>query len=127
MIAGLALILCCQLAGEAVARGLSLPIPGPVIGLIVLFGLLVLRDRAAPIAVGPLRDGRVETTAKGLLAHLSLMFVPAGVGVMQQLDLIASRGFAIGLILAGSVLITLLATVGTFLLFSRLMPRGPAP
>lgn len=119
MIASLALILCCQLAGEAIARGLALPIPGPVIGLLLLFLLLLLRDRMTPIAVGPLRDSRVETTARGLLAHLSLMFVPAGVGVVQQLDLIASRGFAIAVVLAASVVITLLVTVGTFLIFSR--------
>ena len=127
MIAGLALILCCQLAGEAVARGLALPVPGPVIGLVVLLLLLLLRDRSRSLAVGPLRDGRVETTAKGLLAHLSLMFVPAGVGVVQQLDLVATHGVAIAGVLAASVLITLLVTVGTFLLFSRLLASGRAP
>ena len=127
MIAGLALILCCQLAGEAIARGLALPVPGPVIGLVLLLILLLLRDRTQAMAIGPLRDGRVETTAKGLLAHLSLMFVPAGVGVVQQLDLIAAHGVAIGLILAASVVMTMLVTVGTFLLFSRLMSRGRAP
>ena len=127
MIAGLALILCCQLAGEAIARGLALPVPGPVIGLLLLLVLLLLRDRTQAMAIGPLRDGRVETTAKGLLAHLSLMFVPAGVGVVQQLDLIAAHGVAIGLILAASVIITMLVTVGTFLLFSCLMSRGRAP
>ena len=127
MIAGLALILCCQLAGEAVARGLALPVPGPVIGLVLLLILLLLRDRSSAMAVGPLRDGRVETTAKGLLAHLSLMFVPAGIGVVQQLDLIAERGTAIALVLAASVVVTMLVTVETFLLFSRLLSRGRAP
>ena len=124
MIAGLALILCCQLAGEAVARTLALPVPGPVIGLVLLLILLLLRDRSPAMAIGPLRIGGVETIAKGMLAHLSLMFVPAGVGVVQQLDLIAEHGLAIGLILIASVLITMLVTVGTFLLFSRLMSRG---
>ncbi len=126
MIPGLALILCCQLAGEAVARGLALPVPGPVVGLVLLLILLLLRDRSPAMAIGPLCNGRVETIAKGLLAHLSLMFVPAGVGVVQQLDLIAEHGLAIGLILVASVLITMLVTVGTFLLFSRLMSRGRA-
>jgi holin-like protein len=49
--------------------------------------------------------------------------VPAGVGVVQQLDLLATRGLAIFLILAASVLVTLLVTVGTFLITSRMM-RG---
>jgi holin-like protein len=123
MIASLSVILICQLIGEVIVRALHLPLPGPVVGLALLFVVLILRDRFAGLAYGPLRDGTVEGTAKGMLAHLSLLFVPAGVGVVQQLDLIAQRGFAIFIILAASVLVTLLVTVGTFLMTSRLM-RG---
>ena len=98
MIASLSLILLCQLAGEVIVRGLALPMPGPVVGL--LFLLLLL------------------------LAHLSLLFVPAGVGVVQKLDLVAAHGIAFAGVLAVSVLVTLLVTVTTFLLASRLMSRG---
>jgi putative effector of murein hydrolase LrgA (UPF0299 family) len=59
-----------------------------------------------------------------LLAHLSLLFVPAGVGVVQKLDLVAAHGIAFAGVLAVSVLVTLLVTVTTFLLASRLMSRG---
>ena len=52
------------------------------------------------------------------------MFVPAGVGVVQNLDLLAQRGVAIALVLAASVVVTLLVTVGTFLVINRLMVRG---
>lgn len=132
MIAGLALILLCQLAGEAMVRVAGLPLPGPVIGLALLLVLLLARDRTGALARGPLADRQVETSAKGLLAHLSLLFVPAGVGVVQQLDLIAAHGVAIIVILAVSVVATLLATVGTFLLLSRIAarrqtPPGPSP
>jgi holin-like protein len=123
MIASLSLILLCQLAGEVIVRGVVLPMPGPVVGLMLLLGLLLTRDRFAVLAQGPLRQGGVEDSAKGLLAHLSLLFVPAGVGVVQKLDLIAEHGSAIAAILAISVIITLLATVGTFLLASRLLAR----
>jgi putative effector of murein hydrolase LrgA (UPF0299 family) len=58
-----------------------------------------------------------------LLAHLSLLFVPAGVGVVQRLDLIAEHGVAVAAILALSVIVTLLVTVATFLLASRLVAR----
>ena len=126
MIASLALILCCQLAGEAIVRALAWPIPGPVFGLVLLLILLLLRDRSQAMAAGPLGNGGLETAAKGLLAHLSLMFVPAGVGVVQQLDLLAAHGLAIGVILVASVIITLIVTVGTFLLFSRLLSRKRA-
>jgi holin-like protein len=123
MIASLSLILLCQLAGEVIVRGVVLPMPGPVVGLMLLLGLLLTRDRFSVLARGPLRQGALEDTAKGLLAHLSLLFVPAGVGVVQKLDLIAEHGTAIAAILAVSVVITLLVTVATFLLASRLVAR----
>jgi len=123
MIASLCLILLCQLAGEIVVRGLAWPIPGPVLGMLLLFVLLLLRDRATLLAVGPLQGGGAEKAAGGLLAHLSLMFIPAGVGVVQRLDLLAEHGIAIACVLAMSVVITLLVTVGTFIVVSRLMAR----
>src|SRR6202011_4644299 len=115
MIASLSLILLCQLAGEVIVRGVALPMPGPVVGLMLLLGLLLTRDRFTVLARGPLRQGGVEDTAKGLLAHLSLLFVPAGVGAVQKLDLIAEHGIAVLVILAISVIITLLVTALTFL------------
>jgi putative effector of murein hydrolase LrgA (UPF0299 family) len=124
MIASLSLILLCQLAGEVFVRGLALPMPGPVVGLVLLLLLLVARDRFAILARGPLRGGAVEDASRGLLAHLSLLFVPAGVGVVQKLDLIAAHGIAIVIVLLASVVATLLATVATFLVVSRLTARG---
>lgn len=123
MIASLSLILLCQLAGEAFVRGLGLPMPGPVIGLVLLLVLLLLRDRANLLARGPLGDGSIENVSRGMLANLSLLFVPAGVGLVQRLDLIVDHGIAFLGVLAASVVITLLVTVGTFLLASRLMTR----
>ena len=124
MIASLSLILLCQLVGEVVVRGLGLPMPGPVVGLIILLLLLLARDRFALLASGPLQGDGVEGASRGLLAHLSLLFIPAGVGVGQKLDLLAEHGVAILLILAVSVVVTLLVTVATFLVASRLMTRG---
>lgn len=124
MIASLSLILICQLIGEVIVRGLRMPLPGPVIGMALLFAALIARDRISALARGPLRDGAVEGASKSLLAHLSLMFVPAGVGVVQNLDLLAQRGVAIAVVLAASVVVTLLVTVATFLIISRLITRG---
>lgn len=82
MIASLALIFLCQLAGEVLVRLTHLPVPGPVIGMGLLFAGLVWRG-------GP--PAKLERTADGLLSHLSLLFVPAGVGIMLHLDLILSQ------------------------------------
>jgi holin-like protein len=128
MIASLSLILLCQLAGEVVVRGLVLPMPGPVIGLVLLLVLLLARDRFAGLRRGPLQGDGVESASRGLLANLSLLFVPAGVGVVQKLDLVAQHGIAIAGVLVISVVVTLLVTVATFLVASRLMARrGRAP
>ena len=124
MIASFSLILLCQLAGEAFVRGLGLPMPGPVIGLMILLVLLLARDRFALLARGPLQGDGVESASRGLLANLSLLFVPAGVGVVQKLDLIVDHGIAFLGVLVVSVLITLLVTVATFLVASRMMTRG---
>ena len=124
MIASLSLILLCQLAGEVFVRGLKLPVPGPVVGLLLLLVLLLARDRFEVLARGPLQQDGVENASRGLLAHLSLLFVPAGVGVVQKLDLIAEHCIAIIVIVAISVVVTLLVTVATFLLASHLMARG---
>jgi holin-like protein len=127
MIASLSLILLCQLAGEVFVRGFNLPMPGPVVGLLLLLVLLLARDRFKLLARGPLQQDGVENASRGLLAHLSLLFVPAGVGVVQKLDLIAEHGIAIIVILAVSVVITLLVTVATFRLASRLLTRNGSP
>ena len=124
MIASLSLILLCQLVGEIIVRGIGVPVPGPVIGAVLLLLLLLARDRFAILARGPLQEGGVENTSRGLLANLSLLFVPAGIGVVQKLDLLAEHGIAIMLILAVSVVVTLLATVVTFRIASRLLTRG---
>jgi holin-like protein len=128
MIASFGLILLCQLIGEVFVRALHLPMPGPVIGLVLLLLLLFARDRFAMLARGPLRAEGVEQVSRGLLANLSLLFIPAGVGVVQKLDVLAEHGIAIIVILAVSVLVTMLATVATFLAVSRLMTRrGESP
>src|ERR1700692_3082810 len=124
MIASLSLIRLCQVAGEVFVRGLGLPMPGPVVGLLLLLVLLLARDRLKVLARGTLQQDCVENASRGVLAHLSLLFVPAGVGVVQKLDLIAEHGIAIIVVLAVSVVVTLLVTVATFLFASRLMARG---
>lgn len=74
MVTGLLWVLGCQVAGELMVRALGLPIPGPVVGMVLLFGVLAVR-RPAPES-GTLR------AADGLLRHLQLFFVPAAVGIM---------------------------------------------
>ena len=127
MIASLSLILLCQLIGEVAVRALGVPVPGPVVGLVLLLLLLLARDRYPALARGPLGNDGVESASRGMLANLSLLFMPAGVGVVQKLDLLAEHGIAILVILALSVIVTLLATVATFVAASSLFSREEEP
>ena len=77
MLRPLTTLVLCQFVGEVAARALGLPLPGPVLGLLLLLVLLIVRG-------GPDKDMRA--TSGVLLRHLSLLFVPAGVGVMTQWD-----------------------------------------
>jgi len=99
-LAGLALLLGCQLAGELLARATGLPWPGPVLGLLLLIGLL-----AAGLWQGP-----IGAACEVLLAHLSLLFVPVGVGVVTHLDAVARHGLALAAVLLLSTWIGLAVT-----------------
>lgn len=121
MIVSLGLLLLCQLIGEVVARGLDWPLPGPVLGMILMLGLLLARNRMKPVLPSEVGDGTLEKTSNGLLANLSLLFVPAGVGVVQRLDLFASHGLALLVALIVSTVLALLATVATFRAVARLL------
>ena len=101
MIGALTLLLVCQLAGEAVAKLARLPVPGPVLGMVLLFVILLARG-------GP--DEKLRATATGLLEHLSLLFVPAGVGVMMHLALVRAEWPAIATSLLVSTVVTLVVT-----------------
>lgn len=101
MIESLTLLLVCQLIGEAIVRLADLPVPGPVIGMVLLFAYLAVR-KTVPEDLGK--------TAGGLLDHLSLLFVPAGVGVILHLDLVAAEWPAIGAALIVSTLATIAVT-----------------
>ncbi len=101
MIDALLTILIFQLIGEVLSRGLNLPIPGPVVGMLLLF--TVLRWRGGP-------PERLSTTAHGLLAHLPLLFVPAGVGVMVHLPVLTREGGPLLAAIVVSTIVTLLVT-----------------
>ena len=127
MIASLALILLAQLLGEALARGAGVPLPGPVIGMGLMFAFLLLRDNARlglpRVLPKPLTDGTLETTARGLLMNLSLLFVPAGVGVVGRLDLLRAQGAKLALVLVVSTALSLLVTVLVFRAVAALVER----
>ena len=110
MLQGLAILLTLQSMGEALSRLLHLPYPGPVIGMVLL--LIALRWPAVQV--------RVRSVADFLLAHLSLLFVPVGVGVMTHAGLLTQYGARMLLVI---VISTWVGMAVTALVLRALLPR----
>lgn len=114
MLGHLTVILLCQLAGEIIAKAARLPVPGPVIGMVILFSGLILRGTLPP---------ELENVAGFLHRYLPLLFVPAGVGVITSLDLLA-RSWAP---LAGAIIIGTGVTIAVTGLVMQLANRRAKP
>ena len=107
---GLAVVLLCQSIGEVLARGLALPLPGPVLGMLLALALLNWPAVREPFAAA----------AEPLLQHLSLLFVPVGVGVITHLALLSQYGLRMVAVL---VLSTLIGLAVTALLLQSMLGR----
>ena len=105
MLPALTLLLVYQTIGEFLAHAFDLPVPGPVIGMLLLFVSLLIKG-SAPVS---LRD-----TANTLLSHLSLLFVPAGVGIMVHVGRIRAEALPIVVSLVVSTAATIAVTALVF-------------
>lgn len=111
---GITLLLIYQLVGEVSVLLLGLPVPGPVLGMILLFLTLLMRGGT----------GRaVDSASSALLSHLSLLFVPAGVGLMVHFDRITDEWLPISVALVVGTLVTMAATAAIMSATSRLLAR----
>ena len=115
ILTGLAWLLACQSAGEVLARLLHLRLPGPVIGMLLLLVLLLHRPAVRKTA---------GACADALLAHLSLLFVPVGVGVMTHLAILSQYGVRVAVAL---VLSTWIGLAVTALVLRRLLRSSATP
>jgi holin-like protein len=114
MTSTVAVLLLCQLAGELVARLVRAPVPGPVLGMLFLFALLCVRPRT---------NALVEEGAQLLLRHLSLLFVPAGVGLMRHAARLRAEWLAIALAVIASTALTLAVSAVVFEAVARAQAR----
>ena len=111
MVGYLTLILSCQLLGEVIVGALGLPVPGPVLGMAFLFAFLLIRVRV-PDALG--------ATADGLLRNMSLLFVPAGTGVIMHVTLLSEALVPLSLAVAISTSAAIVVTA----LMMRVLSKG---
>jgi len=101
MVRAMTVLLLCQLAGTVIQQGTGWPIPGPVMGLVLLLAILIRMG-------GPSAD--LHGTAQGLLKYLGLLFVPAGVGVVTELPALRENALAICIAIPVSTFLGLAVT-----------------
>lgn len=111
MIGALLVLMGCELAGEAIRALLQLPVPGPVLGMVLLAVILIMRDRGlAPDQIEQAPVTALETVSNQLIANMGLMFVPAGVGVIAESHLLRAQWLPILGGLVGSTVLSLVVT-----------------
>lgn len=115
MIRHLTVFLGFQLVGEVIARAVDLSLPGPVIGMMLLAGVLIAKPKFGEA---------IEPTANGVISHLSLLYVPAGVGVVQYIDQFQQIGVPLMTALVVSTVLAIGTGALTFKYVNRL--RGVA-
>lgn len=118
MVPALATILCFHLVGELLSRALALPLPGPVVGMVLLVGAGVWQPRLIAFL-------RPASTA--LLGSLSLFFVPAGVGVVAHAGQLRDNALALGLALIVSTVLAIAVAALTFIWVVRLTGQHQEP
>lgn len=112
MLQAITILLLFQLVGEVIAQTLNLPVPGPVVGMGLFFGVLALPR-------GPAE--RMREPAQQLLQHLSLLFVPAGVGVMLHYHRVIAEWLPIVVALVLSTVLAIVVTAVTTRWLARLL------
>ncbi len=109
------ILFCFQALGECFSHYLRLPIPGPVIGMVLLFFALLIWPRLLQ---------KIESAAMDLLQHLSLLFIPAGVGIMVSYTQVGAAWFAV---LASMLISTLLTMAVVALSFQYFQSNAQQP
>lgn len=115
MLNGFLALLLCQFSGELLVLVTGMPVPGPVVGMVLLLLALVVFKRT---------PDSVRLVSEGLLRHLALLYVPAGVGLMVHLDMISQYWLAILVALLVSTFVTMLMTVLVFRLLGKFTGRA---
>jgi holin-like protein len=97
----LAIILAICFIGEVLNKLLNIPIPGNVIGMIILLISLL---------TGLIRLEAIEDVAEFLLKHLAFFFVPAGVGIISSMDIIKANLFPMLVVILLSAIVVMVVT-----------------
>lgn len=101
MLIGFLVLLVLQFVGELIVMYTGMPVPGPVVGMVLLLIGLIVNGGVPEMLRQP---------SETLLKHLALLFVPAGVGLMLHFGLLKDDWLAISVALVVSTALAILIT-----------------
>lgn len=113
----LMIILFFSLIGEAISTFFQLPVPGSIIGLVLLF--LALEFKVV-------RLRHIFHVGEFLLANMTILFLPAGVGVMNYIKVILPNILPIAIITFGALILNIL-TIAFIVTFVKNRYEGDYP
>ena len=114
MLSAITYILLFQVVGELISHALKLPVPGPVIGMVLMLFTFLVKNNFID---------KIRPTGGVLLSNLSLLFVPAGVGIMRHGHRFMTEGISIILVIVVSTILAMLATAYTILYLQKRLNR----
>ena len=114
MIYAIAALFVCQLVGEVIVESLALPIPGPLLGMALLFTALILLGRVPE---------QLNITAGKLFRHMMLFFIPIVVGVMMHAERMAAEWLPFMAACLVGAAVTLVVTALSFAWMLKLTRR----
>ncbi|HEY2007444.1 MAG TPA: CidA/LrgA family protein [Rhizomicrobium sp.] len=109
MLVAFLVLMVFEILGELLQAAFHLPVPGPVIGMFLLTPILIAAEKNAMPKIVALQDD-LKRLSQFLLSWMGLFFVPAGAGLLAEKDLLAREWFPILAAVAGSTIISMLAT-----------------
>lgn len=105
MIYAIAALFVCQLLGECIVQSIGLPLPGPLVGMVLLFSGLILYGRVPE---------KLNSTVSKMLRHMMLFFIPLVAGVMMHAERMAAEWFPFMAACIVGAAVTLIVTSLTF-------------
>ncbi|MBN2617617.1 MAG: CidA/LrgA family protein [Spirochaetales bacterium] len=105
------IILFVFIIGELIVFLIPSPLPGNVVGFIIMICLLQFKI---------IKSEQIEDVSNFFLNNLAIFFIPGGVGLLNVLNLFNGNILKIILIVVISTILTLLSTAGTILLMEKL-------
>ena len=105
MIRALTTLLLLQLTGDILARLLHLPLPGSLVGMLLLLAGLLVRGHVSP---------ELQQTSQAMLQNLMLLFIPFIAGIVAQLEHVRAQWLPFVAACVLGAVVSLVATAWTF-------------